>query len=292
MKETLILNGALLAQKKNDLLKKKLVVLPLQLSLATILVGDDPASHIYVQAKIKVAHEVGILSKAFFFDNKISEDELLNHIEKLNHDPGVHGILVQLPLPSHINPYTILATVDPKKDVDCFHPYNVGNLSTGVSDFAPATARGMMSLLDSITEQWIPESKHAVVIGASNIVGKPMAMLLLQKQATVTLAHQKTQDLKELCLQADLIVAAAGQANLISADMVSEGVVVLDVGIHRILDRNNGYRLIGDVDFDAVKLKSLAITPVPKGVGPMTISALLDNCYDLYCRSQRKSSPW
>ncbi|MGL5956741.1 MAG: bifunctional 5,10-methylenetetrahydrofolate dehydrogenase/5,10-methenyltetrahydrofolate cyclohydrolase, partial [Brevinema sp.] len=234
MKETLILDGSLLAQKTNNILKKKLEVFPYQLSLATILVGDDPASHIYVQSKIKASLEVGILSKPLFFDQNITERELLNYIEILNQDPEVHGILVQLPLPQHINQYTILAAVDPKKDVDCFHPYNVGNLSTGVSAFAPATARGMMMLLDSIADRWIPESKHAVIIGASNIVGKPMAMLLLQKQATITLAHHKTKDLKEICLQADLIIAAAGQANLVSADMVSEGTVVFDVGIHRI----------------------------------------------------------
>ena len=190
MNNPILLNGYTLSQKKNEDLKKILVKCP-SLSLATILVGDDKASHIYVQAKIKACQNVGINPIPVFLSKDITEQELLKKIELLNNDSTVHGILVQLPLPDHFNSHKVLESINPKKDVDCFHPFNIGNLYAGVSDFAPATSVGIMMLLDSIREQWSIESKNVVIVGASNIVGKPTAMLLLQKEATITIAHKK-----------------------------------------------------------------------------------------------------
>ena len=288
MNHPILLNGSILSQQKNEELKKILSNYP-TLSLATILVGDDKASHIYVQAKIKACQSVGINPVPIFLSKDTTEQELLEQIELLNNDPSVHGILVQLPLPKHLDSYKVLESINPKKDVDCFHPFNMGNLSTGISDFAPATSTGIMMLLDSIKDQWSLESKNVVVVGASNIVGKPTAMLLLQKEATITIAHKKTKNLKELCLTADLIIVAVGKANLITKDMVKKGAVVIDVGMNRI-QTEQGTKLVGDVDFENVKDLTFAITPVPKGVGPMTISALLHNLYFLYQHYHTKNN--
>lgn len=276
----ILLEGALLAQKKKEELKQLLTKIP-TLSLATILVGDDEASKIYVNTKINACQEVGIETVAIFLSKNITQDELLNQIQQLNQNTNIHGILVQLPLPSHIDTGVILSSVDFKKDVDCFHPYHVGNLSTGVSTFAPATSLGIMMILETLKGTWDIESKNVVVIGASNIVGKPTAMLLLQKNATVTMLHKKSKNIKQFTKNADLIISATGQAHLITEDMVSDGVVIVDVGMNRI-NIDTGTKLVGDVDFNSVKNKCFAITPVPKGVGPMTVCALLYNLYYLY----------
>lgn len=278
-----ILDGFSLSQEKNQQLLSKIVKLPTSLGLVTILVGNDPASHIYVNSKIKVAREVGIIPKPIFLPENITEAQLIECIQQCNRDNSVHGILVQLPLPKHINTHLILELISPTKDVDCFHPYNVGNLTSGVSTFAPATPYGIIMLLETLLPQWSIDSKNALVIGASNIVGKPTASLLLSKGATVTIAHKKTQNLKELCQQADLLVVAVGKPNLITKDMVKSNAVIIDVGINRIIQHGKS-TIVGDVDFQYVKNKAYAITPVPKGVGPMTIHALMQNCIDLYLK--------
>ncbi|MGL4394167.1 MAG: bifunctional 5,10-methylenetetrahydrofolate dehydrogenase/5,10-methenyltetrahydrofolate cyclohydrolase [Brevinema sp.] len=278
----LLLNGKVLSEEYNKILKKKIDTLSFKLCLATVLVGDDSASKIYVQSKIRACEKVGVLPHPIYLPETCTEEELITEIEKLNQNDKIHGILVQLPLPKHIDTAHILLKVAPSKDVDAFHPHHVGNLMTGVSDFAPATPTGIMQLLDLLGESWSLEGKKALVIGASNIVGKPTAALLLQKNATVTIAHKYTKNLKELCLNSDLIVSAVGKAHLITKDMVSEGTVLIDVGMNKVWDETiQKERLVGDMDFDDLKDQALAITPVPGGVGPMTISALLQNLYTL-----------
>ena len=247
--------------------------------LAVVLVGDDPASASYVRGKAKACAHVGIDSDTMTYESSITETELLQVIDRLNGDDKVDGILVQLPLPDHIDEQKILYAIDPEKDVDCFHPTNVGRLMIGTPTFLPATPAGMMEMLRRSGID--TRGKNAVVLGRSNIVGKPMAMLLLQRgtDATVTVCHSRTQNLAEITRQADILVAAIGRANFVTADMVKEGAVVLDVGINRVEDasRERGYRLVGDVDFDAVREKASHLTPVPGGVGPMTIALLLKN---------------
>jgi len=278
-----ILDGKSLAFQKKIILKDKLSELSITLSLAVILVGDDPASIIYIKAKEKACKDVGIFPLTKILPTTCSEEELLKLIEELNNNLDIHGILIQLPLPKHINTHKILESVDPKKDVDCFHPTNLGYLFTGISDFAPATAAGILMLIDSFSKKWQLQSKNILMIGASNIVGKPTAMLLLQKQATITIAHKMTINLKDLCLKSDLIISAVGVPNLITKDMVKENSILIDVGMNRIKNNSlKGYTLVGDMDFNNLKNKVLAITPVPGGVGPMTIYALLHNLYLLY----------
>lgn len=238
--------------------------------LAVILVGDDPASAIYVRNKKKGCEEVGFLSREYKLSAETEEGELLSLIDKLNADPEIHGILVQLPVPRHIDEKKVIARIDPKKDVDAFSYGNVGRIMTGDFDFVPCTPAGVMALLEAYGISL--EGKRAVVIGRSNIVGKPMAMLLLHKNATVTICHSRTKDLASLCREADVLVAAVGKARFVTADMVKEGAVVIDVGMNR--DETG---LCGDVDFEAVEKKASAITPVPGGVGPMTITMLLKN---------------
>ncbi|MBR0458327.1 MAG: bifunctional methylenetetrahydrofolate dehydrogenase/methenyltetrahydrofolate cyclohydrolase FolD [Victivallales bacterium] len=249
--------------------------------LAVILVGDDPASRSYVTAKEKACAELGIRS----FDNRLpadtSEADLLALIAKCNADPAVHGILVQLPLPKHISESKVILAIDPKKDVDGFHPVNVGRLVIGEKAYLPCTPHGVVQL---ILRSGIPlEGAHVVVVGRSNIVGKPLANLLIQKaptgNATVTVCHTRTKDIKKFTLQADIVVAAAGRPNTITADMIREGAAVIDVGVNRVEDstKEKGYRLVGDVDFEAVKEKASFLTPVPGGVGPMTITMLMYN---------------
>ncbi len=239
--------------------------------LAVIIVGDDPASRVYVNSKKKNCEELGIYSEEYALEEKTSEQELLDLIEKLNNKKEINGILVQLPLPKHINEENVINAINPKKDVDAFHPVNVGKIMVGNYDFVPCTPAGVMEL---IKESGIEISgKECVVVGRSNIVGKPQAMLLLHKNGTVTICHSRTKNLKETLKRADILVAAVGKPNFITADMIKEGAVVIDVGINRIAEK----KLVGDVDFEgAVKVAS-AITPVPGGVGPMTIAMLMKN---------------
>ena len=249
--------------------------------LAAILVGDDPASAIYVRNKRRACHEVGIFSQIFHLPENTSQEELLELIERLNSDPRFHGILVQLPLPQHIDEGRVLIAVRPEKDIDALHPTNVGKLAQGHADLVPGTPGGVQQLL--LRNGHDPGGKHVVICGRSNIVGKPLAMLLMQKQAganaTVTVCHTGTPDLGEIARQGDILVAAMGRPRAITADMVKEGAIVVDVGMNRVVDstRKTGYRLEGDVDFQAVSEKAEAITPVPGGVGPMTIALLLVN---------------
>ena len=252
--------------------------------LAVVLVGDDPASQVYVRNKGRACEQVGIRSDTYRFPADYPEEELLGLISKLNEDPEVHGILVQLPLPEHIDEEKVLYAIDPNKDVDGFHPVNVGKLMIGKPGFLPCTPHGIQQLL--LRSGIEIEGKHVVVVGRSNIVGKPVAMILVQKQkganATVTICHTGTKDLGYHTRQADILIVAAGRPKTVTADMVKEGAVVVDVGVNRVEDPSSkrGYRLVGDVDFDSVKEKASAITPVPGGVGPMTITMLLRNTID------------
>ena len=239
--------------------------------LAVILVGDNPASQVYVRNKVKACHDSGLHSVLENHPASLTEAALLARIDALNRDPSIHGILVQLPLPEHIDAQKVIEAIAPAKDVDGFHIASAGALMTGMPGFWPCTPYGCMKMLESISCDL--KGKHAVVIGRSNIVGKPMALMLLQKNATVTICHSATQDLKAITLQADVIVAAVGKRNLLTADMVKQGAVVLDVG----MNRNEQGKLCGDVDFDGVAQVAGYITPVPGGVGPMTITMLLVN---------------
>jgi methylenetetrahydrofolate dehydrogenase (NADP+)/methenyltetrahydrofolate cyclohydrolase len=246
--------------------------------LATVLVGENPASKLYVGMKGKAADEVGIHSRQITLDADVPEDELLRLIDELNADPGIHGILVQLPLPDQIDDRKVLVAIDPAKDVDGFHPLNVGALYTGdTNTLAPCTPKGVLEMLLRTGND--PEGKRCVIVGRSTIVGRPMASLLLIRHGTVTIAHSRTRDLAGVCREADILVAAVGRPGTITADMVKPGAVVIDVGTTRVEapDRPRGFRVVGDVDFDAVKEVASWITPVPGGVGPMTIAMLLQN---------------
>ncbi|PRD64460.1 bifunctional methylenetetrahydrofolate dehydrogenase/methenyltetrahydrofolate cyclohydrolase FolD [Malikia granosa] len=239
--------------------------------LAVILVGENPASQVYVRNKVKACEDTGMHSVLEKYDASMSEAELLARVEALNSDPTIHGILVQLPLPAHMDAQKVIEAISPAKDVDGFHIASAGALMTGMAGFWPCTPYGCMKMLESIGYDL--KGKHAVVIGRSNIVGKPMALMLLQQNATVTICHSATPDLKAMTLQADVIVAAVGKRNVLTADMVKPGAVVLDVG----MNRNEAGKLCGDVDFDGVKEVASWITPVPGGVGPMTITMLMVN---------------
>ena len=258
-------------------LKEKHGITP---GLATILVGDDPGSKVYVGQKEKACNNLGIYSARTDIPDDTSEAELLDLVKKFNNDPKIHGILVQLPLPKHINAERVIYAIDPDKDVDCFHPVNVGKLMIGTGRFLPCTPHGIVELLrrSGVTT----DGKHVVVVGRSNIVGKPMANLMLQAppggNATVTLCHTGTKDLAAYTKTADILVVAVGHPKTITADMVKEGVVVIDVGVNRIGKTPEGKGILaGDVDFDSVQEKASAITPVPGGVGPMTITMLMKN---------------
>ena len=243
--------------------------------LAVVLVGDSPASQVYVRNKIKACADAGLHSVLQKHDASMTEAALLALVEQLNNDPSVHGILVQLPLPAHMNAQKVIEAIAPAKDVDGFHIASAGALMTGMPGFWPCTPYGCMKMLQSLNDGkgYDLKGKHAVVIGRSNIVGKPMALMLLAQNATVTICHSSTQNLKALTLQADVIVAAVGQRNILTADMVKPGAVVLDVG----MNRDDTGKLCGDVDFAAVSQVASYITPVPGGVGPMTITMLLVN---------------
>ena len=251
--------------------------------LAAILVGNDGASETYVASKVKSCEEVGFKSTLIRFEAGISEHSLLEKIQDLNHDPDVDGILVQLPLPKHISDDKVINTIDPDKDVDGFHPVSVGRMVQGLPTFIPATPHGIMLMLEHYKIN--TAGMHAVVIGRSNIVGRPMSILLSENKnpgnCTVTLCHSKTKNIAELCRHADIIVAALGRPGFVTEDWVKEGAIVIDVGITRVADatKKSGFRLRGDVDYDNVAPKCSWITPVPGGVGPMTIAALLNNTY-------------
>ncbi|MBQ8623769.1 MAG: bifunctional methylenetetrahydrofolate dehydrogenase/methenyltetrahydrofolate cyclohydrolase FolD [Oscillospiraceae bacterium] len=239
--------------------------------LAVIIVGDDPASRIYVNNKKKACSDIGFNSWEYALPAETTEAELLELINKLNNDNSVHGILCQLPLPKHLDEKTVIDAIDPKKDVDAFHPVNVGKIMIGDYDFLPCTPAGVMELIHSTGVS--VSGKKCVVVGRSNIVGKPMAMLLLHESGTVTICHSRTKDLAAECREADILVVATGVAKMVNGDMVKEGAVVIDVG----MDRDENGKLCGDVDFDSVAPKASFITPVPGGVGPMTIAMLMSN---------------
>jgi methylenetetrahydrofolate dehydrogenase (NADP+)/methenyltetrahydrofolate cyclohydrolase len=251
--------------------------------LAVILAGDDPASKVYVRNKVRACEETGVRSSLLQFDNHVSEAALLDAVDSLNQDAAVHGILVQLPLPKHLDALRMLDAVSPAKDVDGFHDANLGALLAGKRGLVPCTPAGVMRLLEHAGVQ--VSGRRAVVIGRSNIVGKPLSLLLLQKDATVTICHSKTVDLENIARQADILVAALGRPKLVGAAMVKPGACVVDVGINRLADGT----LAGDVDFHAVQNVAGWITPVPGGVGPMTIAMLLENC--LYAAERNESTP-
>ena len=244
----------------------------IEITLGVVKVGNDPASAVYVRNKEKACEYVGINSKTLALPEETTEEELLNVVKELNEDKNVNGILVQLPLPKHIDESKVLLTIDSTKDVDGFHPVNVGKMVIGEDTFLPCTPAGIIEMIKR-TDIDI-EGKECVVIGRSNIVGKPMAMLMLKENATVTIAHSRTKDLKEVTKRADIIVAAIGKAKFVTADYVKEDAVVIDVG----MDRDENGKLCGDVDFESVSKVASAITPVPGGVGPMTVTMLLVNC--------------
>lgn len=282
----LIIDGKAIANKVRDALKQrteKLVQLGLQPGLAVILVGDNPASGIYVRNKAKACKEAGIHSEIYQFPSDTSQLTVLEHIHTLNRDPKIHGILIQLPLPAHFDTQKIIESIAIEKDVDGFHPCNIGALSTGNARFYPCTPYGVMTLLKEFN--LTIEGQHAVVVGRSNIVGKPMAYMLLEKGATVTICTSKTQNLSQYTQSANILVVATGRPQMITAAMVRPGSVIIDVGINRLGDG----RLCGDVDFASVKEKAGYITPVPGGVGPMTITMLLSNTIEAAERVQSAS---
>ena len=279
-----IIDGKALSKEVMESLKSRIAslkeknIIP---GLTVIIVGEDPASLSYVTSKGKACKRLGIGSETIMLDESTSQKDLLAIIDNLNVNPRVHGILVQLPLPSQIDENVVLEAINPAKDVDGFSPINMGRLISGQDCFVPATPSGVMEML--ARSKINPEGKHAVIIGRSNIVGKPMAALLMQKKkganATVTLCHSRTKNIPDITKQADILIAAIGKPNFVTADMVKPGAVIIDIGINRVDDdtRERGYRIVGDVDFEAVKEVASAITPVPGGVGRMTIAMLMQS---------------
>lgn len=269
-----IIHGEQLAKQLRENMKdeiKQLQEKGIHPKLTVILIGDDPASHSYVKGKNKASEEVGIDSEIIRMEATITEEQLINKINELNNDDSVHGILVQLPIPKHIDEQKIIETIDPKKDVDGFHPINIGRMIVGQDAFLPCTPFGIIKMLQSKNIEI--EGKHVVVIGRSNIVGKPMGQLLLNENATVTYCHSRTNDLKNFTQQADILIVAVGKEHVVDSSFIKEGAVVIDVGVNRTKEGT----LTGDVDFEDVKQKASFLTPVPKGVGPMTITMLLEN---------------
>lgn len=289
MADAEIIDGKVFAQKlrsritsATEIIKRKYNSTP---GLAVVLVGEDPASEVYVRNKGKQTIECGMVSFEHKLTDEVSQSELLDLIQKLNSDESVDGILVQLPLPEHIDPQAVLDAINPQKDVDGFHVVNAGKLATGGDALVPCTPLGCLLMLKDYFGDL--SGKNAVVVGRSNIVGKPMAALLTRENCTVTIAHSRTKDLPSVCRSADILIAAVGKAEMVEEDWVSEKTVVIDVGINRIPapERGEGkMRLVGDVAFDEVKRKAKAITPVPGGVGPMTIAVLLRNTIEAACR--------
>lgn len=268
-----IISGKELAQEKRQAMKEEVALLKNQIipGLAVLLVGNNPASRSYVKGKEKACKEVGIYSRLIELPETISETDLLSEIEKLNQDNEIHGILVQLPLPGHIRESEVIEKIIPEKDVDGFHPINIGKMMTGERTFLPCTPFGIVEMVKS--KNIDVEGKHVVVVGRSNIVGKPVGQLFLNENATVTYCHSRTKNMKEITRQADILVVAVGKAKMVSADYIKPGAAVIDVGVNRI----ESGKLVGDVDFEAAKEVAGYITPVPGGVGPMTITMLLHN---------------
>lgn len=287
----MIIDGKKFARKLKFKLKKEIQSIKkktrLTPGLTVILIGNHAPSEIYVRNKAISAKEVGINSKVLRFKNSISETKLISVIQKLNKDKKVHGILVQLPLPDHIHGHKIIEEIDPRKDVDGFHPINVGNLSSGKDSLISCTPLGCYLMIKSIRKNL--SGLNALMIGRSNLNGKPMVQLLLKEDCTVTIGHSKTKNLKELCKKADIVVVAAGRANLVKGDWIKKGAIVIDVGINRV-KKKNGYKIIGDVEFKSVVKKAKAITPVPGGVGPVTIACLLNNTLKAFKKINHLSS--
>ena len=279
------IDGKLIASELRDQLKKEVSILKTKYNtipgLTVILVGEDPASKIYVKNKEKFALEVGLNSEVIRYPKSVEEKIVLDKINELNNNPKVSGILVQLPLPKHIDKKKVIETILPTKDVDGFHPINVGNLSSGYDSSIPCTPLGCYLLLKKVEKNL--NGKHAIMIGRSNLNGKPMTQLLLKENCTVTIVHSKTKDLKAECSRADIIIAAVGKPKLVKGDWVKKGAIVIDVGINKT---DSG--LVGDVDFDEVSKIAKAITPVPGGVGPMTIACLLNNTVECFKKVQSK----
>ncbi len=279
-----IIDGKVISQQVKDEVKEKTAELKektgIEVCLAVILVGEDPASQVYVRNKKRACEYVGFKSLSYELPESTSQEELLELIDKLNKDDSVHGILVQMPVPRHIDEKTVIDAISPDKDVDGFHPMNVGALCIGEKGFVSCTPAGIIQLLKRSDIEM--SGKECVIVGRSNIVGKPMALLMLRENATVTVAHSRTADLKEVCKRADILIAAVGKPKMITADYVKEGAVIIDVGINRNAETG---KLCGDVDYDNVAEKCTAITPVPGGVGPMTIAMLMNNCLESALRS-------
>ncbi len=280
----ILIDGKVVSEKIKEEIKVevgRLVDSGVDPHLAAIIVGEDAPSQTYVRNKARACQETGIISSVYKQSESISEQELLAMIDFINHDPEVHGMIVQLPLPEHINPEKVIQQIRPDKDVDGFHPVNIGRMALGLPSYLPATPFGIMKLLEHYKIE--TEGKHCVVLGRSNIVGTPVALLMSRKSkpgnSTVTLCHSKTANLEKLTRDADILIAAIGQPHFVTADMVKEGAVVIDVGIHRVpsTEAQSGFKLIGDVKFDEVSKKASYITPVPGGVGLMTIVSLLLN---------------
>ena len=296
MADAEIIDGKAFAQKLLSRIKTATEVIKKQYNstpgLAVVLVGEDPASEVYVRNKGRQTIECGMVSFEHKLTDKVSQTKLLDLIRKLNGDDSVDGILVQLPLPEHIDPQAVLDAINPEKDVDGFHVVNAGKLATGGDALVPCTPLGCLLMLKDYFGDL--SGKNAVVVGRSNIVGKPMAALLTRESCTVTIAHSRTKDLPSVCRSADILIAAVGKAEMVQKSWVSDETVVIDVGINRIPapERGEGkMRLVGDVDFDEVKRKAKAITPVPGGVGPMTIAVLLRNTVEAACRRRGWSLP-
>jgi len=292
----MLIDGKATAQEILNEIKAKVAVLPgRKPCLAVILAGENPSSHIYINRKIQACAEVGILSRRIHLPSTATEEEILQQIAKLNADPTIDGILVQLPLPGNINPNKISLAIRPEKDVDGFHPINVGKMLLGQTDgFLPCTPLGIMTLFERKGIEMT--GKQVVVLGRSNIVGKPLAAMLMQStprsNATVTVIHSLSRNVKEICRQADVLIAALGKPRFVTADMVKEQAVVIDVGINRIDNpsKPKGYEIVGDVDFENVQSKCSWITPVPNGVGPMTIACLMGNTLKSYLLSLDKAA--
>ena len=291
MAEIKILSGTIVSQDVYNALQSRIDTLKSSgctPGLAAVLVGDDPASNVYVNSKTRRFNKLGLFSESIRLPENISEDELLSKIKELNNDDRFHGILVQMPLPRHINESEIIESVDPLKDVDGFHPENLGRLTAGHPRFVPCTPKGIMRILEYYKID--PSGKHVVVLGRSNIVGRPVSILTSFKKsfsnATTTICHSGTKDIPYYSQQADILIAAIGVSEFVKADHIKDGAVIIDVGISRIEDDSEkGYKLVGDVDFDSVKDKASAITPVPGGVGPMTIAMLVENTVEAAKRS-------
>jgi methylenetetrahydrofolate dehydrogenase (NADP+)/methenyltetrahydrofolate cyclohydrolase len=267
----MIMDGKALAKKIREGIAEEVALLKEKPCLAVVLVGGDPASKVYVSHKEKACEKAGMISRNIQLPGDATQNEVLSIVRELNEDAGVHGVLVQLPLPSQVDENAVIQAIDPAKDVDGFHPFNSGLLYAGTPRFTPCTPKGIIRLLKEYKVDL--EGKNAVVVGRSNIVGKPIASLLLRENATVTVCHSRTSNIGEVTRQADVLVVAVGKPRMVTADMVKEGAVVVDVGVNRLPEG----KLCGDVDFDAVKDKANLITPVPGGVGPMTIAMLLEN---------------